>query len=613
MTASHPTHPLNAYLARIRNQFGALTDGEVASYIPELAKADSKAFGIVLVTTDGEVYQAGDTEQLFTIQSISKAFVYATAMADRGRQAVLRKIHVEPTGDAFNSISLHPVTGAPLNPMINAGAIAAAGLVGGDTAEVQWRRIVGSLSAFAGRTLEIDDAVYRSESETGFRNRAIGWMLRNSGIIEQDPTPIVENYFRQCSLRVNCRDLGIMGATLANGGINPLTGEKALHTHLVGPTLSVMSTCGMYDYAGSWMFEVGLPAKSGVGGGIVAVLPGRFAIATYSPPLDEKGNSVRGIAACKAISHDLGLHMMGATRNASQVVAHEYSGLEAGSNRARSADETALLGEQGRRIRVLALQGDIALDGAERVSRRLLKDAQITHAVLDLRRVALISAPAARTLVGSTRLLRERGGEVCFAHTHDNAQMAEVLHRAADGQRPELRLFPDTDRALEWCENQILGASRVASITACTRLEDFELFSGLDRPDLQALERLMSEASHPAGSTLLKSGATDDDRVFLLTEGMVSVLVETGPGHTQRVASLGPGMTFGEMTLLGQSTRTATVRADTAVKYRILKGADLDTLARQRPQLKITLLVKLASLLANKLKRANDLVAALAR
>ena len=251
MTASHPTHPLNAYLARIRNQFGALTDGEVASYIPELAKADSKAFGIVLVTTDGEVYQAGDTEQLFTIQSISKAFVYATAMADRGRQAVLRKIHVEPTGDAFNSISLHPVTGAPLNPMINAGAIAAAGLVGGDTAEVQWRRIVGSLSAFAGRTLEIDDAVYRSESETGFRNRAIGWMLRNSGIIEQDPTPIVENYFRQCSLRVNCRDLGIMGATLANGGINPLTGEKALHTHLVGPTLSVMSTCGMYDYAGT--------------------------------------------------------------------------------------------------------------------------------------------------------------------------------------------------------------------------------------------------------------------------------------------------------------------------------------------------------------------------
>lgn len=213
-------------------------------------------------------------------------------MADQGRSEVLKKIYVEPG----RRLQFHqPASGhrRTADLMINAGAIAAAGLVGGATPEAQWQRIIDSLSTFAGRRLEIDEAVYRSESETGFRNRAIGWMLRNFGIIETDPTPIVENYFRQCSILATCRDLGIMGATLANGGINPLTGERALHHHLVGATLSVMSTCGMYDYAGSWMFEAGLPAKSGVGGGIVAVLPGRFAVAVFSPPLDAKGNSVR--------------------------------------------------------------------------------------------------------------------------------------------------------------------------------------------------------------------------------------------------------------------------------------------------------------------------------
>ncbi len=613
MPASHASHPLNAYLKRIHHQFGALKDGAVANYIPELGKADPDDFGIVLVTTDGEIYAAGDTGKPFTIQSISKAFVYATAMADQGRSEVLKKIYVEPTGDAFNSISLHPVTGAPLNPMINAGAIAAAGLVGGATPEAQWQRIIDSLSTFAGRRLEIDEAVYRSESETGFRNRAIGWMLRNFGIIETDPTPIVENYFRQCSILATCRDLGIMGATLANGGINPLTGERALHHHLVGATLSVMSTCGMYDYAGSWMFEVGLPAKSGVGGGIVAVLPGRFAVAVFSPPLDAKGNSVRGIAACKAISQNLGLHMMAAPRNANQVIAHEYTGQDARSNRVRPATERDTLVDRGERLRVLALQGDIALDGAERVARRLLSDTSITHGVLDLRRVALISPPAARVIIGAALLLRERGGDICFAHSHDSQVVADVLHKSEDGQRPRINHFPDTDRALEWCENAILGPDHAIVVSPCESLGEFELFAILDAEDRDAISSQLQESAHRAGSSIVRAGEENDDRVFLITSGEVSVLVEPRPGQTQRVATLGPGMTFGEMALLGRRTRTATVRADTAVKCWVLRGSDLDHIAESRPRLKIMLLGKLAALLADKLKQANDLVGALAR
>ncbi len=613
MPSSDFVHPLNAYLKRIHHQFGALKEGAVADYIPELGKVDPEDFGIVLVTTDGEVYAVGDTENEFTIQSISKAFVYATAMADCGRDAVLKKVYVEPSGEAFNSISLHPVTGAPLNPMINAGAIATAGLVGGSTPQAQWQRIIDSLSTFAGRPLDVDEAVCQSEGDTGFRNRAIGWMLRNFGIIETDPTPIVENYFRQCSVLVNCRDLGIMGATLANGGINPLTGQRALHQHLVGPTLSVMSTCGMYDYAGSWMFEVGLPAKSGVGGGIVAVLPGRFAVATFSPRLDAKGNSVRGIAACKAISHDLGLHMMSPPRNASEVISREYSCIDASSNRVRSAAARQTLAAKGRSIRILALQGDIELDGAERISRRLLNDETITHAVLDMQRVALISMPAARVIVGSTLVLRQRGGELCFAHAYDNGLVADVLGKAADGQRPELKLFPDADRALEWCENRILGADAAPAPAAQTTLDHFELFANLNADEREALDAMLHESVHRAGSTIVKAGDENDERIFLITEGDVSVLVEPRPGQTQRLATLSTGMTFGEMVILGQRMRTATVHADTNVTCRVLKASDLDQLATTQPHLKIVILNNLATLLAEKLKQANGLVAALAQ
>ena len=608
-------NPLRTYLLQLHHHFSALKDGEVANYIPELGKANPDSFGIVLVTTDGEVYAVGESEHEFTIQSISKAFVYATALADSGKEAVLTKIYVEPTGDAFNSISLHPVTGAPLNPMINAGAIAAAGLVRGDTPDAQWRRMIDSLSAFAGRPLSVDEAVYQSESDTGFRNRAIGWMLRNFDIIEQDPTPVVENYFRQCSVLVSCRDLGIMGATLANGGINPVTGKRVLPDHLVGSTLAVMSTCGMYNYAGSWMFEVGLPAKSGVGGGIVAVLPGRFALATFSPPLDAKGNSVRGIEVCKAISRDLGLHMMGTTRNASQVISREYNGAEAASNRKRSTAAKQYLIAQGERIRVFALQGDIALDGAERICRRLIKDTTLTHVVLDMHRVSLVSAPAARLILESIDQLRQRGGDLAFSRiSKGDNDIEATLRQGLPGGYADFFIFLDNDRAMEWCEDQILKAcsdTKENLLIPC--LSDFELFAGLDEQDREILIPLLQESTHPSGTTIVNAGEMNDDRVFLLLSGEVSVLITVNKRQTQRIATLSPGMTFGEMAMVGQTTRSATVKADTDVKCWELRAADLDQLADSRPQLKIAILKNLAVILADKLKHANGVVAVLAR
>src|SRR5262245_6334531 len=301
--------PIQDYLQEVYERHRNLTEGQVATYIPELAKANPNWFGICLVTTGGNVYEVGDSRQRFTIQSISKPFVYGLALEDNTREDVLKRIGVEPTGDAFNAISLEAGTGRPRNPMINAGAIAAAGLIAGKTHATRLRRMLEMFSLYAGEQLSIDDAVYRSESETGHRNRAIGHMLRNFDILTELPEPVVDLYFKQCSVSVTCRDLAVMAATLANRGTNPLTGRTAIRGEYVENVLRVMGSCGMYNYAGEWLYRVGMPAKSGVAGGVIAVLPGQLGIGVFSPPVDNQGNSVRGLRVCDDLSRFFDLHL----------------------------------------------------------------------------------------------------------------------------------------------------------------------------------------------------------------------------------------------------------------------------------------------------------------
>ena len=304
-----PASPVARYLERLHSRHASLRDGAVATYIPELAKADVGWFGIGLMTVDGVSYETGDTRQPFTIQSISKPLVYGIALEDQGPEAVRRKVGVEPSGDAFNAISLEPHTGRPMNPMINAGAIATASLVNGTSPEARLARVVDAISAYAGRPLALDEAVFESERRTGHRNRAIGHMLRNYEILADAPEPVLDLYFRQCSVLVDGRDLALIAATLANGGVNPLSGQRAVAAQHVGPILSVMTTCGVYDLTGEWVYSVGMPAKSGVGGGIIAVIPGQAGIGVFSPPLDARGNSVRGIRVCEELSQRFGLHI----------------------------------------------------------------------------------------------------------------------------------------------------------------------------------------------------------------------------------------------------------------------------------------------------------------
>ena len=308
-------------------RYRAHDDGVVADYIPVLAEADPAWFGLCVAESGGQVHGAGDEDVEFSVQSISKAFVYALVCEAFGHQDVLDRVGVNGTGLPFDSvmaIELHQ--GHPMNPMVNAGALATTAMVPGATPAEQWEHVRTGLSRFAGRPLELDGVVYRSESETNTRNKAIARLLQSYGRIEADPLQVVDVYTRQCALRVTARDLAVMGATLADGGVNPITGERVVSAHVCRDTLAVLAATGMYERSGEWLFEIGLPAKSGVAGGIVAVAPGKGAIGTFSPPLDPAGNSVRGQRATAHLSRTLGLNVFASSVHVDErqpATAHE--------------------------------------------------------------------------------------------------------------------------------------------------------------------------------------------------------------------------------------------------------------------------------------------------
>jgi glutaminase len=292
-------------------KYKGLQDGKNADYIPILTETPSELFGVVIVTRDGKVYSAGDVDYQFSIQSVSKPFTAALIMAQQGPKVLKEKIGVEPTGMVFNSKLALGVYEDSVNPLVNAGAIAAVSLVQASSEADRWNKVSQNLSDFAGRPLTVLEKVYESEYTTSFGNRGIANLLYNWGRLYSEPEEALRVYTRQCSVGVSAKDLGMMGATLANGGVNPLTKKQVMPAAHVPELLAVMATAGFYDESGDWMYTAGLPAKTGVGGGIVAVVPGRFAIAAFSPRLNEAGNSVRALNAIRDIAGELGVGVFG--------------------------------------------------------------------------------------------------------------------------------------------------------------------------------------------------------------------------------------------------------------------------------------------------------------
>lgn len=605
--------PLQDALEELHARLSALDDGAVATYIPELGNANPDHFAICIATADGHVYSVGDADVPFTIQSISKPFVYGLALDDLGPDAVLAKVGVEPSGEAFNAISLEPESGRPRNPMINAGAIATASLVAGGDHPTKAHRTVDAMSRFAGRPLTIDDDVYRSESSTGHRNRAIAYLLRNAGIVGDDVDDVVDRYFMQCSVLVTCRDLAVMTASLANAGANPLTNERVItHAH-VENVLSVMSTCGMYDYAGSWLYRVGMPAKSGVSGGVIAVLPGQLGIGVYSPRLDTFGNSVRGVAVCETLSREFGLHLLRPPINLGSVVLMSHSLDEVRSKRRRTSDEMRCLAERGAAVRVCRLQGPLAFSTAEVALRSATDDVgDCSTIVFDWHRVATADEAACRLFGRFAGRHLDAGATVVFAGLRTGEEW-EARIRAAAGasEHGALHVFPSIDLALEWCEDRMLGAAGVVRETdGAVALPDHAMFGGFTPREFESLRPFLSRSDFAAGESIVRHGE-DADAVYFVTAGSVSVSLQLHDGRRHRIATMGAGSVFGEFALLEQDARTADVDAETSVVCYVLNTADVPLIEQAAPGALRKLIEGIARDLAGRLRRADREIAAL--
>ena len=284
--------------------------GTVADYIPALASAPADAFGVCVAGVDGRIFALGDADVEFTIQSISKVFVFALVCDTLGPEEARQRLGVNATGLPFDSVmGVELNAHRTMNPMVNAGALATTSLVEGDTAEEKFDRIAEALSKFAGHHLDVDEEVYRSETTVNFRNRGIAHLLYGYGRMYADPELATDVYTKQCALRVTARDLAVMGATLADGGVNPLTGVRAVDAACCRRVLAVLATAGLYERSGDWLYDIGLPGKSGISGGLVTVSPGKGGVGTYAPPLDDAGNSVRGQRVTTDLSERLGLNL----------------------------------------------------------------------------------------------------------------------------------------------------------------------------------------------------------------------------------------------------------------------------------------------------------------
>ena len=309
--ARTPPRPVDGHLLKqlvdeAHSRFASVTNGKNADYIPYLAGVPSSLFGIAMATPDGKVIEAGDTDHAFAIESIAKVFTLALVLNESGPDIVKQKLGTNATGMPFNSVmALELHKGNPLSPLVNAGAIATVSLVKARTADERWQRITDNMSSFANAKLPLNQEVYRSEADTNQHNRAIAYLLQSAGFMYSDPMEACDVYTKECSIAVTPKNLAVMAGTLANGGVNPISRNRLLEKSHVPKVLAEMAVEGLYDTSGSWQYDVGLPAKSGVGGGIIAISPGNWSIAAFSPPLDEAGNSVRAQSAIAWIASQL--------------------------------------------------------------------------------------------------------------------------------------------------------------------------------------------------------------------------------------------------------------------------------------------------------------------
>ncbi|HTN78456.1 MAG TPA: glutaminase A [Acidimicrobiales bacterium] len=585
--------PIARVLSSLTDRVAGLHDGAPASYIPVLAEADPDWFGMALVTMDGHGYSAGDSNRAFTIQSVSKPFSFGLVLDAHGPEAVARRVGVEPTGDPFNSIAVEETSRRAHNPMVNAGAIVAASMIPGKTLEDRWEALRSGFERFVGHPLDVCERTFASEQSTGDRNRAIAWFMRAFEMLPAEVDDVLDLYFRQCSLLVTAEDLAVMAATLANGGINPTTGARALSAESTVRVLSVMTMCGMYDFSGEWMYRVGLPAKSGVSGGVLAVAPGQLGFAVFSPPVDERGNSVRGIAACEELATRFRLELHQAHEPGLHAVRRMYRGDVVHSKRRRPSSSMAWLRAEGSRLGVVEVQGELFFASAEVVSRAVCELLPtLDYVIVDGRRVTTVDRGALEVLAGLAEIAAADG--------------VQLVCSSLPGAHTEA-LFPTLDEALEWCEDELLRDHDLGRETG--EFATQQLLAGLDGDTRRAVDEAADVRTYEPGSVVFHEG-DDADGIYSVVAGSLSVSIAAA-GEQQRIATLGPGATFGEMAVLDGKPRSTTVRADSSVTCRVLTLDCLSALESRFPGLRGVLYANLARELATRLRDANEEIRAL--
>ncbi len=603
---------VGAYLSRLHAEISANRDGEVATYIPELGRVDPDKFGICAVTIDGQVYCTGDWDSEVSIQSVSKPFMYGAALSEHGRERVLEHVGVEPTGEMFNAIVLDEATNRPFNPMVNAGAIATSELMTLDDRSDSTARMLDIMSRFAGRDLDIDTSVFRSEHDTGHRNRAIAYMMLNTAMIRRAPEDVLDLYFKQCAVLVNCRDLAVMAATLAAHGRNPMTGDRVIAPDNVRDVLSVMASCGMYDYAGQWGFDVGLPAKSGVSGLIGAVVPGQLGLAVFSPRLDAVGNSVRGMEVCRRFAEDFGLHSFSERTDLRSVIRREYRSGEIQSRNVRDGREIDIIRRDATEFAVLDLQGPLFFGAMERVARRVgaLVSKGVREIALDFRRVALVDTGGLALFVRLVDALGGTGVTLHLAEVRYRDSLSGLVDLVTDDADGVLKIVDDVDGALADYENRVIAKAGLTQETQKLALSDHAVFEGLDAGEIAQLQSIAGTLSFAPGEVMLKAG--DDAKAFLtVARGTASVTVPLGPERARRVASIGPGQAIGEMALLDGGKRSANIVADGPVLAYIFSVESIRALSDDSPRIMEKILGNMVLSLTHRLRRTNDELSAM--
>lgn len=600
--------PIENRLHQLHVQLADVTSGKLADYIPQLSQADPRWFGLATTTAEGEVYCAGDSGLEFSIQSVSKPFVYAMALMDRGEDYVLDHVGIEPTGDPFNAVTLSSSSGKPLNPMVNAGAIVTSTMVTGADHRERTERILEGLSRFAGRDLTIDQSVAKSEFDTSDRNRAISYLMRGAGSLSIDVEDALSTYIAQCSVLINVKDLSIMAATLAAGGRNPITTEQVVPPELIAQVLTIMTTCGMYDGAGEWMYRVGLPAKSGVSGAIMAVLPNQLGLATWSPPLDERGNSVRGEKAMGLLSDDLDLHVFFPTGTPQSPIRRVTTTQVLRARTGRNPAEQLVLNESGEQIRIVELHGSIGLLGAQQVVECVSNAGDGTRWLLiDARQVADLHPGALKIINEAFVELVARGTSVEVVES----QRGGIQRTTNDWRVPMNR---DRDLVLERFENELImeemGVKPHQGIAVS--LNECQILNQLSSAELAAIAPLLVQSNEPAGTVLVAPG-TKPSGIFWILSGEVDLLVPvTGLTESTRLRGIGPGAVFGELTMVERAYDRGSAVTTQASVIAKLDASMWDHITADQPGLRSSMLCGLAELLAIRQRRLLELLDSLA-